>query len=205
MIDHVDRTTIINTLADKLPDRILKELFPAIPTTAVRDVLLGEKKVATQPARQQNLFTEPTGDSVLSCRLFTDGASRGNPGEAGAGIVLLDDDNQELVARSLYLGRSTNNVAEYKALVLGLETAIQLGCSRLAIFMDSQLIVRQVQGRYKVKNANLKPLFDEVKSLLANINSWSIDHIPRAQNKRADELANRGIDERTGIRDQDDS
>lgn len=200
MIDHVDRTTIINILADKLPDSVLEELFPAIPTTAVRDVLLGKKKVATQPARQQNLFTEPAGDSVLSCRLFTDGASRGNPGEAGAGIVLLDDDNQELVARSLYLGRSTNNVAEYKALILGLETAIQLGCSRLAIFMDSQLIVRQVQGRYKVKNANLKPLFDEVKSLLANINSWSIDHVPRAENKRADELANRGIDEKTGRR-----
>lgn len=200
MIDHVDRTTIINILADKLPDSVLEELFPAIPTTAVRDVLLGKKKVATQPARQQNLFTEPAGDSVLSCRLFTDGASRGNPGEAGAGIVLLDDDNQELVARSLYLGSSTNNVAEYKALILGLETAIQLGCSRLAIFMDSQLIVRQVQGRYKVKNANLKPLFDEVKSLLANINSWSIDHVPRADNKRADELANRGIDEKTGRR-----
>ena len=200
MIDHVDRTTIINILADKLPDSVLEELFPAIPTTAVRDVLLGKKKVATQPARQQNLFTEPAGDSVLSCRLFTDGASRGNPGEAGAGIVLLDDDNQELVARSLYLGSSTNNVAEYKALILGLETAIQLGCSRLAIFMDSQLIVRQVQGRYKVKNANLKPLFDEVKSLLANINSWSIDHVPRAENKRADELANRGIDEKTGRR-----
>ena len=66
--------------------------------------------------------------------------------------------------------------------------------------MDSQLIVRQVQGRYKVKNANLKPLFDKVKGLLANINKWSIDHVPRAQNKRADELANRGIDEKIGIR-----
>lgn len=200
MIDHVDRTAIIKTLAEKLPDSILAELFPAIPATAVRDVLLGDKKVATQAARQQNLFTEPAGDTALSCRLFTDGASRGNPGEAGAGIVLLDDDNQELVARSLYLGKSTNNVAEYKALILGLETATQLGCSRLAIFMDSQLIVRQVQGRYKVKNAGLKPLFDEVKGLLANINSWSIDHIPRAQNKRADELANRGIDEKIGRR-----
>ncbi|MEA2116701.1 MAG: ribonuclease HI family protein [Thermodesulfobacteriota bacterium] len=197
----MDRTSVINTLADKLPDNILEELFPAIPATAVRDVLLGKKKVAAQPARQQKLFTEPADNTTLSCRLFTDGASRGNPGEAGAGIVLLDDDNQELIARSLYLGRSTNNVAEYKALVLGLETAIQLGCSQLSIFMDSQLIVRQVQGRYKVKNANLKPLFDKVKGLLANINKWSIDHVPRAQNKRADELANRGIDERTGIRD----
>lgn len=200
MGDSVDRTSVINTLADKLPDSILEELFPAIPAIAVRDVLLGKKKIAVQPARQQNLFTEPADDTALFCRLFTDGASRGNPGEAGAGIVLLDDDNQELIARSLYLGTSTNNVAEYKALVLGLETAIQLGCSRLAIFMDSQLIVRQVQGRYKVKNANLKPLFDKVKGLLANINKWSIDHIPRAQNKRADELANRGIDEKTGTR-----
>jgi ribonuclease HI/probable phosphoglycerate mutase len=200
MIDSIDRTAIINTLADKLPDSILEELFPAIPATAIRNVLLRKKKVAAQPARQQNLFTEPANDTALSCRLFTDGASRGNPGEAGAGIVLLDDNNQELIARSLYLGRSTNNVAEYKALVLGLEAATQLGCRRLTIFMDSQLIVRQVQGRYKVKNANLKPLFDKVKGLLANINKWSIDHIPRAENKRADELANRGIDEKTGQR-----
>jgi len=198
--NSIDRASIIRTLADKLPDATLQKLFPEIQASAVRNVLQGKSKLAGPPARQQNLFTAPAADSGLSCKLFTDGASRGNPGEAGAGIVLFDDNNQELAARSLYLGQCTNNLAEYRALLLGLETAVQLSCKRLAIFMDSQLIVRQVLGRYKVKNASLKPLFDKAKILLTDFDKWSIEHVPREQNKRADELANRGIDEKTGAR-----
>ncbi|WP_417908525.1 ribonuclease HI family protein [Candidatus Electronema sp. PJ] len=129
--------------------------------------------------------------------LFTDGASRGNPGKAGAGAVLLDNEGCEQAARSLFLGQCTNNAAEYRALILGLQAALELGCSQLAIRLDSELIVRQIQGRYKVKHETLKPLFDEVKTLLAQIGSWSIAHIPREQNKRADQLANQGIDEET--------
>ncbi|MCI5222106.1 MAG: reverse transcriptase-like protein [Candidatus Electrothrix sp. AR4] len=143
--------------------------------------------------QQQELFTQSV---AVSCTLFTDGASRGNPGEAGAGSILLDADGEELAARSLYLGQCTNNVAEYRALILGLQSALELKCGRLEIFLDSQLIVRQIQGQYKVKNATLKPLFEEVKELLARVDNWSIAHVPRKENKRADELANRGIDER---------
>jgi ribonuclease HI len=133
--------------------------------------------------------------SQLGWTLFTDGASRGNPGPAGAGAVLLDAEGRELAARSLWLGHCTNNVAEYRALLLGLQAALEQGCGRLAIRLDSELIVRQLQGRYQVKNEALKPLFTEVKSLLARLEGWSVAHVPRAQNKRADELANRGIDE----------
>ena len=128
--------------------------------------------------------------------LYTDGASRGNPGEAGAGAVILDDQGEELAARSFYLGKCSNNVAEYKALIFGLQAALELGCRQLEIFLDSQLIVRQVQGQYKVKNAGLKPLFAQVKQLLAKLNSFTISHVPRNENKRADELANRGIDDK---------
>ncbi len=131
-----------------------------------------------------------------ACRLFTDGASRGNPGQAGAGAVLFDAAGQELAARSLYLGECTNNVAEYRALLLGLQTALEQGCVRLEIRLDSELIVRQLQGRYQVKNEGLKPLFQEVKSLLARLESWAVAHVPREQNKRADQLANQGIDSR---------
>jgi ribonuclease HI len=128
--------------------------------------------------------------------LYTDGASRGNPGEAGAGAVILDGQGEELAARSFYLGKCSNNVAEYKALIFGLQAALELGCRQLEIFLDSQLIVRQVQGQYKVKNAGLKPLFAQVKQLLAKLNSFTISHVPRNENKRADELANRGIDDK---------
>jgi ribonuclease HI/probable phosphoglycerate mutase len=134
---------------------------------------------------------------TTACRLFTDGASRGNPGQAGAGALLLDAEGRETAARSLYLGECTNNVAEYKALLLGLRTALEHGCACLDIRLDSELIVRQIQGRYKVKNQALKPLFQEVHLLLAQLESWSVAHLPRAENKRADQLANQGIDART--------
>ncbi len=192
----LNRQSIVAILAEKLPDAVLDELFPGIPSAAVRDVLRGKKMIATSAPEQLSVFTPPAATTGLSCKLFTDGASRGNPGEAGAGSVLLDEDNQELAARSQYLGQCTNNVAEYKALILGLNSAIELGCGTLAVFLDSQLIVRQIQGRYKVKHATLKPLFAEVKILLAQIDNWDVDHVPRELNKRADELANRGIDDK---------
>jgi ribonuclease HI/probable phosphoglycerate mutase len=190
----LNRAVILKTIADKLPDAALKNLFPKVPAQAVRDVLLGKSKVAAPLQRQQNLFTAANLQSGLFCKLFTDGASRGNPGEAGAGIVLLDNNNQELAARSSYLGQCTNNSAEYESLLLGLRTALELGCTQLAVHMDSQLIVRQIQGQYKVKNAGLKPLFEQATALLAKFDQWTIDHVPREQNKRADELANQGID-----------
>ena len=118
------------------------------------------------------------------------------PGEAGAGAVLISPDGAELGSRSLYLGQCTNNVAEYYALLAGLELAEKHGCQRLRICLDSELIVRQVQGAYKVKNVHLKPLFEQVKTHLAGLASWEIRHVPRSENVRADELANRGIDER---------
>ncbi len=190
------RKEILDILADRLPDSALEQLFPEIPAQAVRDVLLGKTKIAAPMSKQQNLFPEPSAQAGLSCKLYTDGASRGNPGEAGAGISLLNSSNQELAARSSYLGQCTNNAAEYEALLLGLNTALELGCTQLAVYMDSQLIVRQLAGQYKVKSAGLKPLFDQAKILLAKLDKWTIDHVPRAQNKRADELANRGIDEK---------
>jgi ribonuclease HI/probable phosphoglycerate mutase len=191
-----DRETILRTLADRLPDKTFTALFPDLPPAAVRDVLAGRAETAAPAARQQNLFSDPAAQGSLRCKLYTDGASRGNPGQAGAGIVLYDEAGLELAVRSAYLGRCTNNIAEYRALLLGLQTAREMGCAAVDIFMDSQLIVRQVEGRYKVKNAGIKPLYAQVTDLLAGFDDWTITHVPRADNKRADELANRGIDEK---------
>ena len=144
------------------------------------------------PHHQPAAAAKPTG----RCRLFTDGASRGNPGQAGAGAVLLGENGEELAACSAYLGVCTNNVAEYRALLLGLTEARRLGCAELAISLDSELIVRQIQGRYKVKHEALLPLYTQVREQLARFDRWTIAHVPRSENARADQLANRGIDAR---------
>ena len=199
---RLDRTALAAALGEQLSDEILTKMFPEYRLAEVRAVLCGAKKAAgsvtvTSPsAQQQSLFAELAVGSALSCKLFTDGASRGNPGEAGAGSVLFGGDGQELAARSYYLGQCTNNVAEYKALIMGLQSVLELDCGKVEIYLDSQLIVRQIQGSYKVKHPTLKPLFIQVNALLAKINSWTVAHVPREQNKRADALANKGIDEK---------
>ncbi|MFA6542173.1 MAG: ribonuclease HI family protein [Bacteroidota bacterium] len=129
---------------------------------------------------------------------FTDGASRNNPGEAGIGIVLKDENGVTVAEIKKYLGITTNNVAEYTALIRCLEfvTASEgMHCSSLVVHTDSELMARQVEGRYKVKDAGLKILHAQVKNLLNSAQfEFSIRHIPRALNTEADELANQAID-----------
>lgn len=128
-------------------------------------------------------------------RLFTDGASRGNPGLAAAGIVLYGGPGGgELHREGRALGILTNNQAEYRALLLGLAAARRLGVERLEIAMDSELIVRQLEGRYKVKHPQLKPLYEEARLALAAFTGWRVRHVPRAENALADALANAALD-----------
>jgi ribonuclease HI len=128
-------------------------------------------------------------------RLFCDGASRGNPGPSSAGAVLYDaSSNVEAASLSRYLGEGTNNQAEYQALILGLEEASRLGARKVSIFADSQLLVRQLCGQYRVKNPQIQSLFGQVIRLLNRFESWQASHIPREQNSRADELANEALD-----------
>lgn len=127
--------------------------------------------------------------------LFTDGACRGNPGYGGAGAVLTAEDGQVVATAKRFLGHCTNNIAEYRALILGLEEAIKVGCTSLSIFMDSELLVRQLQGVYRVKNPALVPLMGDVRALLARFDSWQVGHVPRSENALADRMANDAIDE----------
>ena len=125
--------------------------------------------------------------------IYTDGGARGNPGPAGAGAVILQDGNV-LAEISEFLGTQTNNVAEYTALVLALKKALQLGLADVEVRMDSELIVKQMQGEYKVKNAGLKPLFLEVVNLSKKFSSFHISHVRREENSAADSLANQAMD-----------
>ena len=125
---------------------------------------------------------------------YADGASRGNPGLASFGAVVLDLEGHELRALGGQIGRNTNNVAEYRGAIAAVEAALELGATELDLQMDSQLIVRQVEGRYRVKNPGLKPLYDELIKLLEQLEGFKIRHVPREQNTRADALANAALD-----------
>ena len=128
--------------------------------------------------------------------LFTDGASRGNPGLAGAGVYITDTGGKKLVEKSLFLGKTTNNVAEYRALIIGLEEVIKINPSRVTVKMDSALIVKQLNGEYRVRNPGLLPLYKDAVERIEQIKGIRVQHIPRDENREADRLANRAIDER---------
>lgn len=127
--------------------------------------------------------------------LMVDGAARGNPGEAGCGAVICDETGAVVKELSRYLGHATNNVAEYEGLLMGLEALIQMGKKKIRVQSDSQLLVRQLNGQYRVKDEKLKLLFERAVILLRQFDSVRIVHVPRELNKLADRLANQGIDD----------
>jgi len=123
-----------------------------------------------------------------------DGGARGNPGPAAIGVVLRNGDGSVVEEVGERIGEATNNVAEYRALLRGIELAAAHGAQELELIGDSELVVRQVEGRYKVKNAGMKELHAEVKRALGGFDSWSIRHVRRAENADADRLVNEALD-----------
>jgi ribonuclease HI len=132
----------------------------------------------------------------LKVVVHVDGGARGNPGPAAIAAVASSPEDEELLAeRSAYIGEATNNVAEYRALLLGLELARELGAEEVEVVNDSELIARQIGGEYKVKHAGLKPLFTEAMNELRGFHKWAVRPVRREQNARADELVNEALDE----------
>jgi ribonuclease HI len=127
--------------------------------------------------------------------LFADGGSRGNPGPAASAAVLLDPDGELVEEVGAYLGIATNNVAEWTALLLGLEAAAKRGIQRLSVRLDSELVVKQLRGEYRVKHAGLQPLYHRARQLLRAFSEVDIRHVPRKQNALADRLVNRLLDQ----------
>ena len=123
-----------------------------------------------------------------------DGGARGNPGPAAIAAVVQDADGEVLEERGERIGKATNNVAEYRALLLGIDRAAALGASELELVGDSELVVKQMRGEYKVKDAGMRELHAEAKRALAGFERWSIRHVRRAQNAEADRLVNEALD-----------
>ena len=163
-----------------------------------------QERFGLTPEALQEMFQEAAnlyqdrgeGFWLLRC----DGASRGNPGPAGAGIVLFDPQGRLQTQTGRYLGETTNNVAEYQALLLGLAEALRLGVKKLRVLADSELIVKQLTGRYRVKSPHLIPLWRKALNALKKFESWAIAHVPREENHLADEAANRAIDQKAPAR-----
>jgi ribonuclease HI len=125
---------------------------------------------------------------------YTDGGSRGNPGPSGYGVVILGEDGTVLGELSEFLGMRTNNVAEYSGLLAALEFALAKGHPRLRVVSDSELMVKQIRGQYRVQSPDLRPLYEEAKRLIAKLEAFQIEHVLRGKNKKADELANQAMD-----------
>jgi len=132
--------------------------------------------------------------SISKVTIYTDGAARGNPGPAAIGVVIKDETGNVIATVSRRLGTTTNNQAEYRAIVAALEKALTLGARHVVVKSDSELVVKQINGLYKIKNAALRPLYVEAVRLIGSLDSFSISYIPRSQNAAADALANQALD-----------
>jgi len=131
----------------------------------------------------------------MQVAIHIDGGSRGNPGPAAAGVVIADADSGKLIHEAGYrLGEVTNNVAEYLGLIRAVQIALEAGATTAVVHSDSQLLVRQMRGLYRVRSADLRPLFDQAQELLGRLDDWRIEHVTREDNYRADELVNQALD-----------
>jgi len=168
----------------------------AVPETASRSAV-AERKQDTWPDLVAASDCDDNPLPVEGSRIMlvhTDGASRGNPGPAAIGVVFAQQDGPELCVHSEAIGRTTNNVAEYRAVVTALEHCRRWGVERVHVRMDSELIVRQLYGTYRVKSPDLRPLYQQVVFLSRDLEEFKVRHVKRADNAHADALANRALD-----------
>lgn len=130
--------------------------------------------------------------------IFSDGGARGNPGPAGVGVVIYNEKREIIAQISKYIGKTTNNQAEYRALIYGLEKAKKLGGRELKCYLDSELVVKQLNREYRVKDRDLEPLFIKIHNLTLAFKSISFNHVRREKNKEADSLVNKALDKELG-------
>ncbi len=131
--------------------------------------------------------------AIKKIEIFIDGAARGNPGPAGLGVVIKDSDKKTIKEFYKYIGNTTNNVAEYNALVYGLQEAHMLGAEEVKLNLDSELVAQQLRGEFRVRDLKIKSLFDQAIHLINGFKSFEVKHIRREENKEADKLANKAI------------
>jgi ribonuclease HI len=184
---------ILEFLADTMSFIQTLEQFPGLKIDELRFML---KKHLVEPLQKGSAGYElgTTADGKpIELNVYIDGASSGNPGDAAFGVVVCNDRNEILTEFSQYIGKNTSNVAEYKALVFALHLAKDFKATKLTIFSDSELVVRQIKGIYKVKSPQLYELYEQAIRMIHKVPQFSINEIPRTSNERADHLATGAI------------
>ncbi len=184
---------ILRHVAREEPLSITLKAFPGLTRERLTRLL---EKMAESIARSPARITALESNTPWKVRVYSDGAARGNPGPSGAGAVLVDASGQEVDRLGKYLGIQTNNYAEYMGLLLGLKRARDLGIREVEVFADSELMIRQLGGRYQVRSPTLRPLYQEALRVLNDFSRVKLVHVPRKMNAAADEMSNRAIDER---------
>jgi len=193
-LDRQRLSRLLELLGKRLTPELLGEEFADLSREdlgALFDELaahIGRCREWTDAAKKKQ---DPSG---MRGSLYCDGASRGNPGPSGAGVVILDENGEQIFELSRFLDNATNNVAEYQALIRGLSAAADLGINRVQVYLDSELVVNQLLGTYKVRNPRLLQLFEEAMSRLRLFDEYAIFHVGRELNQEADRLANEAID-----------
>lgn len=162
----------------------------------VTEIVKAEKSDISQKSPVPDVGPNKKLPTLAKAKLFTDGGSRGNPGPSATGYILLDMDDNVVKKAGAYLGITTNNQAEYKALQAGLEEALNRGVKDLQVYMDSMLVVSQVNGVWKVKHQEMVPLHQAIRQLIDKFEKVSVEYVPRAMNKLADEMVNECLDAR---------
>lgn len=191
-MDTTTALSFLRLLAEARPGAGVLHLPDGVsPNDAIRAVRAAVRALDKRKPASSVTAASPTGVT----RVHIDGASRGNPGPAGIGVLFVGEDGAVVERIHRGIGIATNNVAEYSALLAALEHARAIGMTDLEIYSDSELLVRQLQGRYQVKHLSLRPLHTAARELIAGLNRFAIHHVPRELNREADALANRGIDE----------
>jgi ribonuclease HI len=168
--------------------------FPSLSSHHLQEILLRSARQAEEKGATVEIA--PSRKRFPEYFIQADGASRGNPGEAGIGAVITDARGRTLKEIKYFLGMATNNVAEYRAVILALEKALDLGAGSVTLHLDSELVVRQLRGEYKVREAHLRLLHREALDILSRFSEYHLHHVPREENRRADQLANEAIDQK---------
>lgn len=181
---------------EKAAQKAATELDEAMDLSKVERDRRRRERAAQEVAERAAADAAAAEQAARRTRLFTDGAARGNPGPAGAGAVIVSPDGHIVAKVGKFLGDSTNNVAEYMGLILGLKRAKAMGIKELEVLSDSELLVKQLAGDYAVKADHLRPLHDEAQALIGGFQWIQVRHIPREENAQADAMSNRAIDER---------